>query len=200
MPEQKTISKSEAERIFKLEEGHYLDLKRIEAKPAKLSQSVAAFANTSGGELFIGIAEDKLDNGSKVRRWAGFADMEAANGLVQALNGMTALGNHYSATFLKCEGLPGQILHLTVQKTKDILKATDGYPYIRRNAQNFRVISDEDLKRLSLDKGIATFEDETLSVAPTTITNSKRMIEFALQVVPSAEPDEWAATWFQSRQ
>jgi len=196
MPEQKTMSQSEVERLLQLEEGHYSDLKRIEIKPAKLSETVSAFANTSGGEIFIGIAEDKQKGGDKVRRWVGFPDMESANGVLQALEGKSALGNHYHATFLNSPNQSGHVLHLTVLKTKDILNATDGHPYIRRNAQNLRVDSEEGLRRLRLDKGVTTFEDETLSINPKVITNSKHTLQFVLQVVPSAEPEEWLASQF----
>jgi ATP-dependent DNA helicase RecG len=67
MPQQRSIPASEADRILQLEEGHYLDVKRIEIKPSKLTETISAFANTSGGEVFLGVAEDK--NGStKTRR------------------------------------------------------------------------------------------------------------------------------------
>ena len=97
---------------------------------------------------------------------------------------------------MACEGRPGYLLHLTIPKSKDILKATDGFPYVRRNAQNFRVDTDEGLQRLRLDKGVITFEDETVGVPTKIITNSKSIIEFTLNVVPSAEPEEWLESQF----
>lgn len=196
MAEQRTIPSSEAGRLLLLEEGHYADVKRIEIKPAKLSESVSAFANTSGGELFIGIAEDKNPDGAKSRRWAGFKDLEAANPIMQVLERMAPLGNHYTAKFLSCEGREGYVLHLTVLKTKDILLSSDGSTFIRRNAQNLRIDTDEGLQRLKLDKGVVTFEDETVAIDPKTITNSKVVIEFVLGVVPSAEPEDWTSSQF----
>src|SRR5262249_25656955 len=83
------------------------------------------------------------------------------------------------------------VLHLIVYKTRDILFATDGSAFVRRNAQNLRVIGEEGLQRLRLDKGLASFEDETINVASSDITNSETAISFILNVVPSAEPDEW---------
>jgi ATP-dependent DNA helicase RecG len=109
---------------------------------------------------------------------------------------MGALGNHYRAVFLSCDERPGYVLHLTVPKTKPILKASDGFAYVRKNAQNLRVDTDEGLHRLNLDKGIVTFEDETIAVPAKVITNSKVIIDFALSVVPSAEPDEWLESQF----
>jgi ATP-dependent DNA helicase RecG len=57
MPIHKTIDDAEANKLLESEESHYLDVKRIEIKPSKLTGSVSAFANAAGGELFIGIGE-----------------------------------------------------------------------------------------------------------------------------------------------
>lgn len=162
MADQKTIPAGEAVAILQFEEGHYLDVKRVEVKPGKLSESISAFANTSGGEVYLGIAETEHRDGTKTREWEGFPDMEAANAHFQVLEGLGALGNHYTATFLNCEGRQGHVLHLTIPKTKDIIKASDGHPYIRRNAQNFRVETAEGIQRLRLDKGVVSFEDDTI--------------------------------------
>jgi ATP-dependent DNA helicase RecG len=199
MPDQKTIAPSEVDKILQLEESHYLDMKSAEIKPAKLSETISAFANTSGGEVFVGIGEKK-ENGVAIRRWSGFPNMEAANAHIQVLDGMGPLGNHYRASFLSVPGRegshPGHVLHLTIAKTREILRATDGRPYVRRNASNIRIDTDEGLQRLKLDKGITTFEDEVVAVKADVITNSKTMLKFVLAVVPSAEPEEWAESQF----
>jgi ATP-dependent DNA helicase RecG len=149
---------------------------------------VSAFANTAGGELFIGIDEK---GHKKERGWRGFTDMEAANDHISVIEKMSPLGNHYRADFMTCKDELGAILHLTIFKSKDILNASNGVPYVRRGAQKQAVKGDDALKRLRLDKGIVSFEDETVDVDPKSITNSKTVIGFMLHVVPSAEPDEW---------
>ena len=57
MADKQKIEAGEVDRILALEEGAYLDLKDGAITPSKLSRSISAFANTSGGELFIGIRE-----------------------------------------------------------------------------------------------------------------------------------------------
>jgi predicted HTH transcriptional regulator len=60
----RTISDEEADIILKYEEDHFRDVKGRVIAPAKLSRSISAFANTAGGELFIGI-EEREENGSR---------------------------------------------------------------------------------------------------------------------------------------
>lgn len=188
MSDHKNIDAAEKVRILDLQEGHFLDVKRVEIAPAKLSESISAFGNAAGGELFVGIGET-LDRTK--RFWHGFSTMEDANGLFQVLERMTPLANHFSATFLACSGEPGLVLHLLIPKTRDILFASDGYAYVRRNAQNLKVMGADAMQRLKLDKGITSFEDDVVNTSPETITNSEATLDFILQVVPSAEPDDW---------
>jgi ATP-dependent DNA helicase RecG len=190
MADKKQIDGSEVDRLFALEEGPYLDLKHSDIQPAKLSRSVSAFCNTSGGELFIGIGE-KNEGSKKKRFWAGFADMEAANAILQVVEKMFPLGNHYKATFLTNEKFAGTILHLIVFKTGGVIRSSDGVPYVRRGAQNLPVEGSEPLRRLELDKGIVSFEDNTIKLDEAVISNSKTTISFILNVVPLAEPKDW---------
>jgi len=185
-----TISKDEAGSILGLAENHFRDLKAKEIAPAKLTQSVSAFANASGGEIFIGIKETTIDS-IKTREWDGFADEEAANAIIQTIETMSPLGNHYRAEFLKCDDLPGLVLKITVRKTREILAASNGTVYIRKSAQKIPVQGEEALQKLRLDKGINSFEDETVSIPIDEISNSITIIEFMLSEIPSADPEKW---------
>jgi ATP-dependent DNA helicase RecG len=188
--DKREISRTEADRILQIEESHYIDLKAVETEPAGISEAVSAFSNTAGGELFIGI-DEKIIGDKKIRKWRGFKDIEAANDRIATVERMSPLGNHYRAEFLFCKEEEGALLHLTIFKSKDILKASNSTAYVRRGAQKQAVRSEEALRRLQLDKGIVSFEDETFNIDLGTITNSKTVIDFMLQVVPSGEPDEW---------
>ncbi|WP_441280269.1 ATP-binding protein [Bradyrhizobium sp. 63_E2_N1_3] len=186
------ITTEEADIILGYDENHFRDAKAKEIAPAKLSRSISAFANTAGGELFVGVAEN--DDGT--RTWSGFENVEAANGLVQVLESLSSLGNLYSAQFLRAPDKPGIVLHISVLKTREIIKSTQGNAYVRRGAQNLGVNGDEALRRLELDKGLSTFEDDTVNVPQDTVTNSVTTIEFVLSQVPSAEPDVWLKSQF----
>ena len=60
------IDREQAEQIINVEEGFLNDVKAKEIKPAKLSETVSAFANAGGGDIYIGISED---GEKKDREW-----------------------------------------------------------------------------------------------------------------------------------
>src|SRR5689334_13030565 len=78
------ITGTQRDKLLTLEEGHYAEIKDVRVSTKKLGQSVSAFANSAGGELYIGIRETEL-LGVKDRTWSGFPDQEAANGHLQSL-------------------------------------------------------------------------------------------------------------------
>lgn len=184
------ISEDQVGVLLAQEEGHFLDMKAIEISPASITKAVSAFANTSGGELYVGI-DEVVSSAGREWRWRGFAAPEDANGLIQALEAMSPLGNHYAIEFLRAEGKPGLIAHIGVLKSKDILASSSGKVYVRRGAQKLPVDGEEAMRRLRLDKGIASFEDEVVDVDPKEISNSETVINFMINVVPSSEPERW---------
>lgn len=186
----KAIDLEAFDELLKMAESHFIDLKSADIAPAKLTKTTAAFANTSGGEIYVGI-EEVVGSDGKQRLWTGFVDQEAANPIFQVLEQMNPLGNNYDAEFLRYPGATGIVLHLTIFKTKDIVIASDGKSYVRRNAQNLPVAGPEALERLRYDKGVKSFEDEVMQVEAEEITNSNTIIGFLLDVIPSAEPDVW---------
>jgi ATP-dependent DNA helicase RecG len=185
-----TIDAGQADALLSLEEGHLVDLKSIGIKPAKLTKCVSAFANTSGGELYVGIDEGNRA-GAKVRSWRGFYDIEAANGVLQAVEELDPFGSHYSAAFLRCQEHPGLVLQLTILKSRAVVSASDGIPYIRRGAQSLPIDTDEGLYKLRLDKGIDSFEDQVVDLELAEIENSAIILKFLLDVIPNAEPKQW---------
>ena len=49
------VSRQDVDRILKLKEDWFVDVKSIDIAPGKLTKSLSAFANADGGELYIGI-------------------------------------------------------------------------------------------------------------------------------------------------
>jgi len=69
----------------------------------------------------------------------GFAKPEDANAHVQVLDKLFPLGEDYLYNFLSHPNQTGLILQVVVRKTKSIVKAHDGIPYIRRGAQGLKL-------------------------------------------------------------
>ena len=75
------ITEAQAERIRTLHEGQFSEAKPKIVTPSDLSKHISAFANSDGGDLYIGIAEAVQGPGQpRTRVWDGFANPEAANG------------------------------------------------------------------------------------------------------------------------
>lgn len=67
------VSPAERDKILALHESHFCDLKSIAIQPAKLTRTISALSNAEGGEVYIGVEEDKTNrvgtwNAAKVAR------------------------------------------------------------------------------------------------------------------------------------
>ncbi|MEN5243001.1 ATP-binding protein [Pseudomonas atacamensis] len=179
------LSKDQAQNIIAIQESFLNDIKAKEIKPAKLSETISAFANAAGGDVYIGISENKADGG---RSWDGFDDPEAANDVSHVLFQAHPFGNHLKFEFLKSADHHGYVLHITIKKVKEIVKSSSGDIYIRVNAGKQKIDTPEKLKRLELDKGIVTFENEWVEIPLKRLENSVSIINFLINVIPSGEP------------
>jgi ATP-dependent DNA helicase RecG len=185
------ITSEQAERITLVEEGQFSEAKAIAITPAKLSRTISAFANTDGGDLYIGIGEQSIGGNSKRRIWDGFANVEAANGHIQPFEQYFPLSTEFQYQFFRCPGKRGLVLHVQVSRTQKIAKATDGVAYIRRGAANLPQATPEAFRRLEFIKGINSFEGHPVQVAKDLIIDSSVTTEFIKYVVPNAEPEKW---------
>ncbi|GAA0263603.1 hypothetical protein GCM10010492_75820 [Saccharothrix mutabilis subsp. mutabilis] len=183
------ISAEQVEKILSLEESHFVDMKSVDVAPAKLSRTISAFANSDGGELYIGVSELKSD---RKMVWDGFRLMEDANGHISVLNDILPWGQYFSCEFLRpMRGNRGHVLHVTVQKTPEVVKASNGIPYVRRSAQNMPVQGEGELERLKRNKGVTSFESEGVPLELDWVANSEVIIGFMLEVIPTADPLAW---------
>ena len=184
------ISEAQAVTVIQTSEGQFADVKTIEIEPAKLTKTISAFANSDGGDLYIGVREEGR-GAAKTREWRGFRDQEAANSHLQVFENLFPLGTDFQYEFLMCGSRPGLVLHAQINKTQGIMNASNGIPYIHRGAQNLPVDTKDALKRLEYAKGITTFEDESANADKEAITTSEVIQEFIREIVPTAEPEGW---------
>lgn len=175
--------------VLSYTEGHFLDVKAKEIKPSKLTKAISAFANADGGELYIGIAENV--SLPFPHKWGGFAKPEDANAHLQVFENLFPLGGDYLYNFLSHPKQTGVVLQVIVRKTKAVVKANDGIPYVRRGAQSLPVDTPTKLALLERNKGITSFENEPVPVELVKVSSSTTAIKFILDVVPTSEPEPW---------
>lgn len=183
------VKQEQISSLLEMQENYFNEVKSKSIKPAKLSETVSAFANASGGDIYVGIAENTRTGN---RKWDGYRNVEAANSIIQMLHDLAPLENFYSITFLQHPVLNTFVLQVSIMKTASIVYATDGIAYVRHNAQKDPANTSEKLRRLELDKGIAQFENEIIPDANIEdATNSEIMGIFANHVVPNIDKVQW---------
>lgn len=185
------LDQERTEELLNLEESHFLDLKSAAISPAKLSRTISALANASGGEIFVGIEETEGPDGTQ-RKYSTYPTQEDANPIFQVVQELDPLNATVFAEFLQPKGVDGVVLHLTVFKSQDVVSSSDGKYYVRRSAQNLP-LNNDGIERLKYDKGIKSFEDEISDAPIELLTNSETIIQFLLDAIPSGEPEEWLA-------
>lgn len=183
-------NEKEKELLIK-EEGDYVDLKSSLISPSKLSKTISAFANSSGGEIYIGIQEDTR---SGCRTIDGYDKKEDCNDIFTMLETLKGLNGEFTTNFLIfTNGKVG--LEINIFKNHSIVETTDGEIYVRKNAQNLKIITDEQKRKLELDKGIFQYENtRVIGTAIADAMNSRVYQDFSTQVIPNIDRFNWLNT------
>ena len=186
--EKKNITQKEIDDILIIQEDWLIDKKGKDIKPAKLSKTVSAFANTNGGDIYLGIShkEDKT-----VYFWDGFDSEEQMNQHIDVVTNMFDSYEDYSMETYQSNVDGTFVLHIVVHKTQKIIYASDGKAYIRHGVQNSPCDNDEKLIRLRLDKGLSSYEDEYTQSNLDDIKSSRVLCNFLTQVAPTTTPYDW---------
>lgn len=177
------LSKDQIDILLSKTEGHFLDFKRAEIAPAKLTASLAAFCNADGGDIYVGIAET-----DGVNEWAGVSDPEDFNGHLQAFESVSPFESDWNAEFFTGEGREGYVLHVNALKSRQVRSDSKGVVRKRIGARNSPVEGEEALRVLRRQKGLESFEEETLNVELDEVVNSLHIIEFLMDDPSPTEP------------
>jgi ATP-dependent DNA helicase RecG len=70
------------------------------------------------------------------------------------------------------------VLQVIIRKTKAVVTANDGIPYIRRGAQSLPVDTQAKLAQLERNKGITSFENEPVPIELAKVCNSTTVTSF----------------------
>ena len=182
------LSDSECATIIEQQETWFLDKKAKDIKPAKLSKTISAFANTNGGDIYIGISHQEDKNNYF---WDGFLVQEDTNPYISLLEELMPTYEDFIIESFTSLIYNSIVLHFVIHKTQTIIYATDNKAYVRHGVQNLPCNTDDKLLRLKMDKGLASFEDETTQCAFDEIKSSKVLNDFVDRVVPQSSVYDW---------
>jgi ATP-dependent DNA helicase RecG len=178
----RNVMYKEYKKILESQESHFLDMKAIDIEPGKLTRTISAFANADGGEVYLGIAEKTTtENGKqeKIAFWEGFKKQEDANSFITTIDNLFTTEEECNYEFLSFSN-KDLVLHIEIPKTKSLIRTSNKEVYRRRNAENKRQL-EEGIRTIEYDKGIYSFENQTISSAEieelTTSISIKTFIE-----------------------
>jgi ATP-dependent DNA helicase RecG len=187
--ETKTISAADALMLATRQEDHFFDRKAAAIKGAKLQKIAVAFANADGGEVYVGIADEKNQPDPK-QRWNGVPNIEDYNQHIQALTEIQP-ALPMDLAFLKADGAHTYVLRVQIEKSQAVHKTSDGSVYERKGAQCLPVTDPTRITALSFAKGAVSYEDFSLdSAVAEDIVDSPRLAEFLADYSPRTDPLE----------
>jgi len=182
------ISSADVQKIIALSENWIVDMKGKDIKPAKLSRTISAFANSNGGEIYLGISH--LDDKNQYF-WDGYINEESFNQYVALLEEILPSFESYAIEAFEHPVDHTYVFHIIIHKTNTIIKASDRKIYERHGVQNLPCDTPEKMLRLQLDKGIASYEDEITQGVFDDIKDSSVLLNFLHDVVPQTLPYDW---------
>ncbi len=171
-------------------EGHFFDRKSVKVSGQKLQKIVVAFANADGGEVIIGISDDK-DEPDPNNRWDGFNAVEQFNGHLQAIHALNPSAD-VRYEFVKSETKNTFALQVFVERGADVNKTGDGKVYQRSGAQSLPLNS-EQTTQLGFAKGARSFENMKLpDLKPEQVVDGRELRDFLLDYSPTTDPLDYA--------
>lgn len=174
----------EREKLLKLEEDHFHDLKSARIAPAKLQETFVAFANADGGELYVGV-EDKKVTGERIQ---GFPSPEAANDVIHTLLEETKPSvENVEVEFIDF-GKKGLVLYLFIPKSPKVHYTTQEECYVRINARKKR-LKGEQITQLGYTKGTYNYEKQPVDQAEVDeIAESTHLLSYIDRIETSLAP------------
>lgn len=181
------VTDEEALSLSERDESHFYDRKAMQVSGKGVQKIVVAFANADGGEVIIGIADNKVEPDPS-KRWKGATNIEDLNGHLQNVFEIKpTVDLRYE--FLKCEGKAGYVLRINVEKSSEVHQTTDGTVYQRYGAQSLPIKDPQKITDLSFAKGATSFEDYAVSDAPPEqLLESKELGTFLADYSPRTDP------------
>lgn len=187
MFETRNPEQNERMNILNIQEDHFNDLKSKRIKPADLQETFVSFANSDGGDLYIGV-EDKKVPGERIM---GFNTVEEANDIIHTLLEETSPSvENISLEFINFDK-DGYVLHLSIPKSPKVHYTTQKKCFVRINARK-KEIKGERIVALNYTKGVFQYEKlpiEYINISD--IIESSHLRTYMKQVDSSLESEKF---------
>lgn len=183
---ERQISEHDALALCQRAEGHFFDRKAAAISGQKLQKIVVAFANADGGEVVVGIADDK-DEPDPKKRWGGNKTVEQFNGLLQAIHQLDpSVDARYE--FLKSDARDTFVLQVFIERSADVNKTADGKVYQRASAQSLPLTANQ-ITELGFAKGARSYENMKLpDLNSEEIVDAAELKSFLADYSPLTDP------------
>ncbi len=187
---ERKLSEEEFIKLASQGESHFFDKKAPQISGKKVQKIAVAFANADGGEFIIGIADDE-DEPIPALAWRGADSIEQLNGQLQAIFEVhPPLDVRYEV--LTCEDRNGYGLRVTIEKSSEVHKTTDGTVYQRYGAQSLPIRDPQQITQLAFAKGASSFEDQKLEdLSPEQIVEARPIQDFLTGYSPHSDALEF---------
>ncbi|MFU1719517.1 RNA-binding domain-containing protein [Bacillus velezensis] len=189
------IEEQEAIKILsEKQESHFLDFKSKDLSGKGLQKIVTAFANADGGELYIGIIDEKESVPELIERWEGFKKLEQFNQLIQNIYEEIKPVPQLEIEFMEIEGYEcrGIVLKVTVYKSANIHYTSADKVFIRKSAQTLELKGKQEILNLKLSKGLISYEDQLIgNYSVDELLESEELNSFLKSYSPRTNPEEY---------
>jgi len=181
------ITHKDALEICSRQEGHFFDRKALGINGAGVQKIAVAFSNADGGEFIIGIIDDAAEPDPN-KRWRGAPKIETFNSHLQVLSAVQP-SLDISFEFLSCNGKPGYLLRVKIEKDSLVHKTSGNTVYLRMGAQSLPITDPQKIFELTFAKGASSFEDQNVNdLNPETIVDSIELKNFLNEYSPKTDP------------
>ena len=151
------ISRKEALHYCIREEDHFFDRKAFGLSGVKVQRIAVALANADGGEFVVGVSDEK-ESVDPSQRWRPVDRIEKFNEVIQNLS-MPEPTIDYRCVFLRQKGIPGYVLHVTIDKGLEVHETSKKQVLVRKGAQSQELKGNFKIAELAYAKGQRSFED-----------------------------------------
>jgi ATP-dependent DNA helicase RecG len=182
------LTNEEALYFCNKDEDHFFDKKAHGIKGAKVQKIAVAFANSDGGEIIFGIADD-ADEPEPAKRWQGRETTEDYNSVIQALSELVPSIDFRFDFLSKEKDLRNYVLRVKINKGLAVHETPDKKVYVRKGAQSLPLTAPIKILELTHAKGIRSEEDSYVNDAFIDDLESSEHLKEFLDNLPISAPE-----------